>query len=115
MVLNIHQENTNCYEYRMFPVSRGHKKGCPPGSLILIFLDVVLFAEPLNASGSINKFLLPCKEGVAGRTNFNLDIPGGGTGFYNVPTGTGNLSQFILGMNALLHVFLSSGYLIWIP
>ena len=59
--------------------------------MVLGFLDIVLLAEPFNTAGSIHEFLLTRKEGVAGGTNFHLDILGGRTCFYNVPAGTGYL------------------------
>ena len=56
----------------------------------LSFLNVILLPESLDAAGSVNQFLFAGKEGVAGGTYFNLDIPDGGTGLYYIPAGTAN-------------------------
>jgi hypothetical protein len=57
---------------------------------VLVF-DVVLSLEPFNTSGSIYQFLFAGKKGMAGGTNFHLDIFDRGTGFYNIPAGAANV------------------------
>ena len=74
--------------------------------------NVILLAEALNAAGGVNQLLLAGKEGVAGGTNFHLDVPGGGTGFDYIPTGTVNFGHLIFGMNLLFHVQSSSAQLL---
>lgn len=40
--------------------------------LLFAVLDVVFLSKPLYTSGSIKKLLLSGKEGMAGRTDFNM-------------------------------------------
>jgi hypothetical protein len=70
-----------------------------------LLFNIVFFPEPFDASGGVYQFLLAGKERVAGGTNFNLDVSGGGTGFYNVPAGAGYLCHFVLGVNSRSHFY----------
>jgi hypothetical protein len=71
----------------------------------LRFFDVVFFAKPLNASGGVYQFLLAREERMAGGTNFNLYVPGRGTGFYNIPAGAGDLRCFVFRVNLISHIY----------
>jgi hypothetical protein len=73
---------------------------------LVLFLDIVLFPEPFDASGGVYEFLLAGEEGVAGRADLNFDVLCCGTGFYNVPAGAGDLGHFVLGMNSFFHLIL---------
>ena len=59
--------------------------------VLRLFLNIVLLAEALNTAGGIYQLLLARKEGVAGRTNFNLNILNGGTGLDYISAGAGYL------------------------
>jgi hypothetical protein len=82
----------------------GSGKGGWGGVFSGLLFDVVLPPEPFDTACGVYQLLLARKEGVAGGTDFNLDIPGGGTGFDYVPAGAGDFSQFILGMDAVFHL-----------
>ena len=68
------------------------------------FLYVIFLPEPLNPPRCIHQLLFAGKEGVAGGTNFHLDILHGRTGLDHIPASAGDLGQFISGMNLLFHV-----------
>ena len=69
----------------------------------LSLFDVVLFPEALDTAGSIYQFLLACKEGMAGRTDFHLYILYGRTGLYYISAGAAYFGHLIPGMNLLFH------------
>jgi hypothetical protein len=72
-------------------------------NFVRLFFDIVFLPKPFNASRCVYKFLLAGKEGMAGRTYFNLDVLGCGTCFDHVSTGAGNFSHFVLGVNSVSH------------
>jgi len=68
-------------------------------------LDAVFLVEALDAACGINELLLAGKEGMAGRTDFNLDILYRRTGLDDIAARTGNGGEFVFGMDTLFHVF----------
>jgi hypothetical protein len=60
------------------------------GVLLALFLE--MFGIPLfelfNSSGGVDKFLLSCEEGMAGRADFHLDLFHDGSHFHFIATGT---------------------------
>jgi hypothetical protein len=69
-----------------------------------LLFDIVLAAEPFDASRGVDQFLFTRKERVAGGTDFDFDVPGGGTGFDNVSAGAGDFGQFVLGVDTFFHL-----------
>lgn len=43
-------------------------------SFLFCLVKTVALVEAIDTTGGVNQFLLTCKEGVAGRTNFNVDV-----------------------------------------
>jgi len=72
--------------------------------LCLRFFYIVLSAEALDAAGGVHEFLFAREEGMAGRANFNLDVPDGGTCLYDIAAGATYLCHLVLGMNLFLHI-----------
>ena len=71
-----------------------------PGNSVL---DIVFLAEAFDAAGSVNEFLLACKERMAGRTNFNLYVFYRRTCFYDITACAVDFGHFILGMYLGFH------------
>ena len=78
------------------------------GQLKALLLNIVLLAEAFYTAGCVNELLFAGKEGVAGGTNFNLEIFNGRTCFNDIAAGTGNLAQLVFRMNLLFHAKSSS-------
>ncbi len=61
-------------------IHQGKKNSSLPGAASILakqtelLLDIVALVETLDTTCSINKFLLSCKERMAGRANFNIDV-----------------------------------------
>lgn len=64
----------------------------------------VTAGELLNSASSIDKFLLPSEEGVAGSANTDFQVPARGTGMVYVTASTGDGCLFVAGMNVGFHV-----------
>jgi hypothetical protein len=75
---------------------------------LLGFFYIVLLPKAFYAAGGIHQLLLAGEEGMAGGTDFHLDIPYGRTSFDHIPAGAGYFCHLIFGMNLLSHI-LSSG------
>ena len=63
----------------------------------------VLLHEFLNSTCRVNKFLLPCKEGMAGGTNFNTHFSVNRSQLYFVAAGTLCFNFMVFWMNIILH------------
>lgn len=62
------------------------------------------FFELVDGSGNVDKVLFACKEGVAVRTDFNMNLRFGGTGDEGVATGTDHLGVFmVLWVEVIFH------------
>ena len=94
---------------RRFSLNSKTKKPNPKtlGFLVLAswlhFLDVVLLAEALDASGCVYQLLLAGKEGVAGGANFHLYVLNRRAGLDHVPACAGNLGHLVFWMNLFFH------------
>jgi len=63
------------------------------------FMYFIAASELLDSTGGIDELLLPGKEWMAVRTDFQFQVTNGGTNLEGVSTGAGDGSNFVLGMN----------------
>jgi len=77
------------------------------GSILLFFGGVrsllVTAAEFFYPSGSIDNLLLSSKEWMASRTDFDVELGFGGTGFKSVAASAGNNTLYICRMDFFFH------------
>jgi hypothetical protein len=74
-------------------------------SVNTLLFNIVFLPEPFDAAGGVDEFLLAGEEGVAGGTNFYLDVLERGTGFNYIPAGAGNGGRLVFGVYLLFHFF----------
>ena len=71
---------------------------------LFLFKLGVLFAEAINASGSVQKTLLASEEGVAGRTDFHMNLLAlGRKHMLFMAAGAGNCGIVDFGMDVFFH------------
>jgi hypothetical protein len=88
----------------IFRTQKGAGPGHSGGGAFSTLFDIVLLSKPFYTAGGINKLLLTRKKGMAGGTNFHLEVFDRGAGFDNVPAGAADLCQFVPGMYLFSHV-----------
>ena len=65
--------------------------------------SAVTAGEFLDASSGIDEFLLPGEEGMASRTDADLQVAFGAAGMVGGPTGAMDGGFFVVGMNICFH------------
>lgn len=77
------------------------------GSFVLLFVLLILLAEPLDSPGSVNQLLLPREEGMAFGADIDLEAGLCGPGVKFLSTGAAHCDLFVFGVNSLFHLYSS--------
>jgi hypothetical protein len=85
------------------PPAQFHPAFAILGDTRRLFLDAVLSAEPLDATGSVNQLLFAGEKRMAGGADFHMDIFRRRTGLNHVTAGACNRRGLVFGMNVIFH------------